>query len=410
MIVNCSEDLAMSWMRQMLSPIGPLLLFDAEGRSWLAKPLGSRFSYALSPLLETVPAAKLVPECKEAELIPPLRVHALGYSLALASPTYAMPKSELLLKKVEVNYSLLRKLGHGSFGQVWLARTKSNELVAVKRAHKGTSQQLMHEAAVLGELRHGCIVACLDFYLDTSAHAYLVLKLARGTLLESLTAPVSLRLTLRTLDSVRAGLQALHALGYVHLDLSPKNVLVYHDNSIKLADLGSCQREGEELRDMYVGTRKYRAPEILLGARRVDRRMDWWSLGILALEMAVRSERCMRGEDSLQQLLFIVALLGPPRLHELEALLPGWEPSKSHLHVADSLATRVKDAQRSGSDGMISNVNYTELDYMRRIGDVIDEAAFELALPLLQYDPAARQAGLRSWSRLMRQLKAPLPA
>lgn len=373
--------MAVDWLRGMLAPLGPLELVDANGRRWVAQPVGDGFAYVCldaSPSEEATEALRRRP--------PPLALRVHGYFPTVQPAKYRQPKPPTARTSgiAEEPYFLLRRIGQGSYGQVWLARTRRHDFVAVKWAHRGFAIQLAHEAAVLADVKHGCIVACKAFLSDACGGAALVQPLARTTLREVLASPVTPRTTLRCLEALRAGLLALHAAGYVHLDLSPQNVLLFHDNSVRLADLGTAQREGEELRDLYVGTRKYRAPEILLGARRVQRSMDLWSLGMLALELALRSEQ-LRGVDSLQQLVIVLMLLGPPTPAELGALLPDWVPTA--------------DASRSPSQDRSCD--------LLQCCEVVDSAAFELAAALLHYAPTARRRGVAEWPKLMRRLRGP---
>jgi len=375
-----SEDVKpMAWLCQLLAPGGPMELVDGEGQRWRATPCKSgRFSYSPCP---TAPEA--VPEAARAEAAPPpLALRPRGYAPKTQPPVLRHLGLELPSKAS--TYVPLRALGSGSFGQVCLASASDGALVAIKRARKGFDKYLVHEAAVMSEVPHDCVAACLDFFWDAEKQPCLVLKLARGTLHELLLGPASATATLHALEAVRSGLRALHAVRFVHLDLTPRNVLVHHDGAVRLADMGSAQREGEEVRDLYVGTRKYRCPELLLGARCVDRRMDLWSLGVVALELALRSDLLLRAEDSLQQLLAIVALLGPPTNLELRSMLPGWEPARF--------------------DGPTPSQG-TLREHLSRVR-VLDAPALQLALPLLAYDPEARSRGLRSWPKITRRLRA----
>lgn len=400
------SSVAAVWLHCMLEPQGPLELRDDRGRLWRARPRGTGFCYerVMQPGAAGVAAADAF-----GPTTPLLGIRVAAYAPKARPPAYArLTKGADEEPRKGGPCALLRRVGQGSYSQVWLARASGDKLVAVKRARCGLERQLEHEAAVLRSMRHGCVVACEDFYVDVESRACLVLRLAQGTLRDLLAAPVSARATLRTLSDLRAGLNALHAAGWVHLDLSPGNVLIHHDNTAQLADLGVSQREGERLRGLYAGTRKYRAPEVMLGARCADRHIDLWALGVIALEMALRGEQWLRGEDSLQQLKLVLTLLGPPTSEELCALLPGWRPSSDvavGLQVVDALICTLR--ARGGIAG---------LGLLQRLppGEVLDQAAFELALPLLCYEPARRAAGLRLWPELMRGRRrgphAPPPA
>jgi len=357
---------AAAWVHEMLQPRGPLQLVDGAGQVWRAAR-GQRpgdFAVWREP-----PAPQ--------EERPKLAVRVAGASPPKTAPAFARPASGCARG---LQYSLLRVIGGGSYGQVWLAQEPQGRLVAIKRAVR-ERRALEHEAAVLHGLRHGCIADCLDFFRDAAGVAHMVQTLACGTLLNLLAAPVERRRTLHALGAMRLGLLAVHAAGYAHLDLSPCNVLVYADGSVRLADFGTAQREGEAIRALYIGKRKYRAPELLVGALRVDRRMDLWSLGVIGLELAVRRDSVLLGRTTLQQLLLVLELLGPPPPAQVQTWLEGAPAPALALHWPPTLA------------GLAPHV--------------LDEAAYRLSVGLLSYDAGARAEALRAWPQLMRQLRAP---
>lgn len=80
-------------------------------------------------------------------------------------------------------------------------------------------------------------------------------------------------------------LQYLHNLGIVHCDLKPENILIksYKKCEIKVIDLGSSCFQTDNL-CLYVQSRSYRAPEVMLGLE-YDEKIDIWSLGCILAEL-----------------------------------------------------------------------------------------------------------------------------
>ena len=78
----------------------------------------------------------------------------------------------------------------------------------------------------------------------------------------------------------------LHGLGIVHCDLKPENILIksYSRCEIKVIDLGSSCFENDRL-SLYVQSRSYRAPEVILGLP-YNQKVDLWSLGCILAELA----------------------------------------------------------------------------------------------------------------------------
>lgn len=80
-------------------------------------------------------------------------------------------------------------------------------------------------------------------------------------------------------------LEYLHELGIIHCDLKPENILIksYSRCEIKVIDLGSSCFQNDNL-SLYVQSRSYRAPEVILGLP-YDQKIDLWSLGCILAEL-----------------------------------------------------------------------------------------------------------------------------
>lgn len=88
-------------------------------------------------------------------------------------------------------------------------------------------------------------------------------------------------------------LDYLHELGIIHCDLKPENILIksYRRCEIKIIDLGSSCFRTDNL-CLYVQSRSYRAPEVILGLP-YDQKIDLWSLGCILAELC-SGEVCLR--------------------------------------------------------------------------------------------------------------------
>jgi len=107
-------------------------------------------------------------------------------------------------------------------------------------------------------------------------------------------------------------LDFVHSHGIMHRDVKPGNVMVdYHRRKLRLIDWGLAEfyHPGTEYH-IRVGSRYYKAPELLVGYKRYDYSLDMWSVGCMFASMIFRREHFFRGADNDDQLLKIMKTLG----------------------------------------------------------------------------------------------------
>jgi serine/threonine protein kinase/transcriptional regulator with XRE-family HTH domain len=194
------------------------------------------------------------------------------------------------------DYSLLRFLGRGAAGRVYLgtplvgkAFAQPGEPLAVKvyspeiLQHPNQDRRIQREFETETFLAHPRLVKAHDFSPEGPT-PFLVMEWVDGvTLTEWLKMfhPVSGRLRLHLVTQLLEGLQYLHSNGLWHRDLKPSNIMVLPTFDVKIMDLGvvhveedvSLTPEGERL-----GTRRNSSPELLRGDEH-DQRTDLYSLG-----------------------------------------------------------------------------------------------------------------------------------
>ncbi|CAH1102573.1 unnamed protein product [Psylliodes chrysocephalus] len=193
-------------------------------------------------------------------------------------------------------FELLKVLGEGSFGKVFLARkvvgADAGTLYAMKVLKKATLRvrdrhRTKMERNILVDVEHPFIVK-LHYAFQTEGKLYLVLDFLRGgDLFSRLSKEVMF-----TEEDVKfylaelaLALNHLHTLGIIYRDLKPENVLLDSDGHIALTDFGLSKLPLEEGKAYsFCGTVEYMAPEV------VNRKghtfaADWWSFGVLMYEM-----------------------------------------------------------------------------------------------------------------------------
>jgi tRNA A-37 threonylcarbamoyl transferase component Bud32/flagellar motility protein MotE (MotC chaperone) len=189
-------------------------------------------------------------------------------------------------------YRVIRKLGSGGMGHVWLAEdTWLNRKVALKQlipAGGDTTdlarrrRRVLQEARALAKIKHPAIVPIHDLF-DVKRDPWIVMEYIKGHSLDKLISAG--RLNERSIAQiglrVLGGLVAAHQEGIVHRDVKPANVIVATSGAVFLIDFGIARSASDPaLTGMaIVGTMAYLAPELLNGAK-ADPAADIWSLGV----------------------------------------------------------------------------------------------------------------------------------
>jgi serine/threonine protein kinase len=193
------------------------------------------------------------------------------------------------------HYCLLRLLGRGTFGEVYLGENIHRKThVAIKllrmQLNKEEVIDFFNEARIF-RLRHPHIVSVLDFGLDRSTETpFIVMDYApHGTLRQRHTPGkrVSLAMVVEYVKQLAAALQYAHDENLIHLDVKPENMLVGANNDILLSDFGIpiVTHSGHTSfigGQGVAGTPEYMAPEQFLG--KPSCASDQYALGVIVYE------------------------------------------------------------------------------------------------------------------------------
>jgi serine/threonine-protein kinase PpkA len=193
-------------------------------------------------------------------------------------------------------YRMLRKIGDGGMASIFLAQPAEGgapQVLKVMRLDQGLEadalQRFIQEYALLAQIEHPNVARIhrQDFSL---AHAYIAMEyFPLGDLRARMRAgPVDPATALSYLKQAAAGLGAVHAVGVVHRDMKPDNLMLRQDGTLALADFGVAKQVSMKITDTgdgdIVGTPYYLSPEQALG-QPVDARCDLYSLGVMAYEL-----------------------------------------------------------------------------------------------------------------------------
>src|SRR5262245_57669446 len=171
-------------------------------------------------------------------------------------------------------YTEIRELGTGAAGRVVLARHDDNgTLVAVKylsadlRQDLGFVGRFRHEARLLALMEPNPHTARLYEYVEAPQGSAIVMELVDGVSLRAMLrseGPTGAEAALAVLKGSLMGLASAHALGVVHRDYKPENVIIEASGVSKLVDFGIAAPAGEATN--MTGTPPYMAPEQWAGA------------------------------------------------------------------------------------------------------------------------------------------------
>ena len=193
-------------------------------------------------------------------------------------------------------YRLDEPIGTGWFSEVWRATDAAlSRPVAVKLLHPAYAQQPGALARFRAEARHAAalwhenITHIYDY--DDPAEGpqpYLVMELVDGPSLAGVLAggPLDAARTMDVVAQAAAGLQAAHAMGLVHRDIRPGNLLLASSGTVKITDWGISQAIDSvpiTVTGIVTGTAEYLAPERIAGAQAAPAG-DLYALGVVAYE------------------------------------------------------------------------------------------------------------------------------
>jgi transcriptional regulator with GAF, ATPase, and Fis domain/tetratricopeptide (TPR) repeat protein len=193
-------------------------------------------------------------------------------------------------------YLLLRKLGRGGMGEVFLARDLSRGTeCALKRLTPGgadtDAKLLQKEFESLAAIRHPTIVPVYERGVAPDGTAYLTMEYVPGLAAERAVKPGDWPALYFVAARVAGGLEALHAAGILHGDMKPSNVLVVPGGprqlpvSVRLVDFGLAGFLGRDTK-AHQGTPGYAAPEVVKGWK-ADVASDLYGLGATLYHLAV---------------------------------------------------------------------------------------------------------------------------
>ncbi len=189
-------------------------------------------------------------------------------------------------------FTIVRKLGEGGMGSVWMALGPDKQKVALKVLPDQLARQrqfltrFFREAQASIKLQHENIVRGIDVGEDQGNY-YFAMEFVQGRSVREMleeSGPMEVEAATRIIRQAAGALAYAHEHGIIHRDIKPDNIMVTRDGTAKLADLGLARQRDAELTALTrtgtgMGTPFYMAPEQSVDAKRADERSDVYCLG-----------------------------------------------------------------------------------------------------------------------------------
>ncbi len=231
-------------------------------------------------------------------------------------------------------YELLLRIGRGGMASVWVARERADNkederLVAVKAILAELADDpefitmFLDEGRLVRQIGHQNVVDVYEVGEAEGGFMYMSMEWVEGDSLHAIIAeagkrkPIPPEMAVRIVADAAGGLHAAHeltgkdgkVLGVVHRDVSPHNILIGTNGSVKLVDFGVAKAMGRLSQATSAGQLKgkfgYMSPEQAM-AKAIDRRADVFALGIVLFELTT-GRRLFRGEHDAETLHLVVS-------------------------------------------------------------------------------------------------------
>ena len=213
-----------------------------------------------------------------------------------ATLSFVQPKRDQS-KKI-AHFSLIRMLGVGGFGVVWLAQDNDLERqVALKLpiARDDDTESSLHEARTAATLHHPNIVSVYEVGRDEN-QVFIATEYIEGmTLSDALsTGKPKIDRTVKVISTIANALQHAHDNGIIHRDVKPANILIDKDGKPCIADFGLAKRISADQSissdGQILGTARYMSPEQAAGkTNETDHRSDIYAVGVILFQMLTAS-------------------------------------------------------------------------------------------------------------------------
>lgn len=222
--------------------------------------------------------------------------------------------------------------GMGSFGKVFCFRDASNNCLTAAKIftdddeNEGLSTEFLREVGFLQLLsteKHANLLDMYGFCITATARVILTRgmdqSLHQFLYLSKNVLQVKLAEKLNLCQSICQGIVHMHAMGFMHRDIKPQNILINNcdTNDVRIGDFGSTRLSAtsDRKKTLMATTMWWAAPELLFGCDTYNESIDVWSLACTCVEIMEGSPLFAGNGTQVDQIFIIFSLIGTVDMH-----------------------------------------------------------------------------------------------
>ena len=322
---------------------------------------------------------------------------------AMKTPVIKYVEKKIVIKQNSniSDYTIITKIGNGSYGHVFLAEhIETKQIVAIKVFKQGGySKSACTEVFFLKLLEDNPHVVKMLDYFTFEEHRCIVFEKLSYSLYDLIKDTgfkgVSLKLTRKFAIQFASFLETMLPKGVIHCDLKPENILLRRSTNceVSIIDFGIARLTDNQQKKnkFYIQSRYYRAPELIM-CLDFGVMIDMWSLGCVLVELYTGIP-IFAGANNKEQLQLISSILGPIPQHMIEKGKESHKYLKSITLCQESPMYFLDEVQKLTYAEVLSGKQTPKQKTLREIlsvKDDFDEKFLDLITQMLMIDPMLR--------------------